>query len=149
MRTIHAATTIDIAAPPERVWQAVIALDEYPRWNPFIVRVDGEAIPGAALTLHLRWANGRPGRTDEIVTVVAPPAAGRPGVFAYRTTLWLTRLGLLRAERFQRVSALPDGGTRYETVESFHGPLARLVPLRAVNQGFARQARALKAFAEA
>lgn len=149
MRTIQAATSIDIAAPPGRVWRAVTALDEYPRWNPFIVRIEGQAVPGAFLKLHLRWADGRPGLSPEIVTVAAPPADGRPGVFAYRSTLWLTRLGLLRAERFQRVSPLPDGGTRYETVEAFGGPLARFLPLPAVQDGFEQQARALKAWTEA
>jgi len=148
MLDISASTSIEIAAPPERVWRAVTALDEYPRWNPFIVRVEGQAVPGAFLMLHLRWADRRPGRSPEIVTVVAHPADGRPGVFAYRSTLWLTRLGLLRAERFQRISPLPGGGTRYETVEAFHGPLARFVPLRAVREGFERQARALKEFTE-
>ena len=64
---------IVIDAPADVVWRAMLDLDNYPQWNPFIVRVDRpDGRPpqvGDALTLHVRF-HERPGgaRSRERIT---------------------------------------------------------------------------------
>ncbi len=146
MSAPSARAVIDIDAPVERVWQVLSTLSAYPEWNPFVVKVDGAAKAelGKQLVLHVVWSNGRRVSTGELVTRVEPNAA-----LAWRFTGVLPSLNLVRAERLQTLTALGAGATRYESVESFSGLLARFVPLAGVVEGFGRMARALKVRAEA
>jgi hypothetical protein len=125
------------------------ALDRYADWNPFIVRVDGAALPlvGRRLVLHVRWHDGGGVTAQERVTRVEPPGAS--AVLAWRFTGVLPALGLVCAERLQTLTRLDEGHTRYESVEVFHGLLARLVPLKRVQRGFERQAEAMVAAVQA
>ncbi|MBS1116012.1 MAG: hypothetical protein H6Q87_396, partial [candidate division NC10 bacterium] len=38
------STSIDIAAPVERVWAVLMDFPAYSRWNPFIVALVGSAV---------------------------------------------------------------------------------------------------------
>src|SRR4029450_13975460 len=75
MRTISA--TIDIDAPPERVWEVLVDFSAYPEWNPFMREVRGRAEAGARLGVRLGGAGGRwaPVRGRGTGGAVAPPAA--------------------------------------------------------------------------
>ena len=42
-------TTIDIDAPPDRVWSQLIAFSAYPSWNPFIKALEGATRQGFEL----------------------------------------------------------------------------------------------------
>lgn len=46
-------TEIFVDAPPERVWEVLIATDQYPEWNPVFVRVEGALEEGASLVNHV------------------------------------------------------------------------------------------------
>ena len=148
----RALASIDIAAPIEVVWQVMTDLDQYGAWNPFVVRVEsiGALAVGARFRVHVRWADG--GKTDagEIVTRLDAPA-GAPGHrqarFAYRFEDALAKLHFVVAEREQVIEEV-GGMTRYSTSEAFGGLLQLGVPLRRVQDGFERQAAALKARAE-
>lgn len=145
-----ASTTILIDAPLARVWEVVLDFSRYGAWNPFVIAVEdlhGPPAPGVPFALRVRWASGRTLVTRERFTSIEPPAGDRARL-AYRFDSWAHRLGLVRAEREQLLQRLDDGRTRYDTSERFGGLLARLVPLSAVQDGFERQARALKARAE-
>jgi uncharacterized protein YndB with AHSA1/START domain len=78
-----AACTLQIDAPLDHVWQAMIDLPRYREWNPFIVAVDtADAVvrEGTTMLLHVRWAKGGGTRSPEIVSRIEPPApegAGR------------------------------------------------------------------------
>ncbi len=50
--TVSSAATITIAAPPERVWRLLAAIDEWPRWNHDITaaHLDGLLTPGSVFT---------------------------------------------------------------------------------------------------
>lgn len=146
--TRHPSASITISAPIEVVWSAMLDVDRYPEWNPFVVRVETPtpARVGNPITLHVRWANGRGTVSPERITAVEPPADGR-ALLAYVYEGWPSRLGLVRGTREQRLSAV-DGGTRYDTVEHFSGPLVPLAGPARVADGFRRHAKALKARAE-
>ncbi len=149
-----ASTRIEIDAPIEIVWAAMLDLPRYREWNPFVVDVR-HAPPvvqvGTRFLLHVRWDSGKELDSWETVTRIDPPcAAHRPAsaVLEYRYSAWLAVCGLVRATRAQRLTQSADGPTRYETEEVFSGLLTRFLPLREVQDGFERQALALKQRAE-
>ncbi len=61
-------TEIEIAASPERVWQALLDFARYPEWNPYVKAVEGKLGVGERLTLTLTPADGSERR--QVVTVV-------------------------------------------------------------------------------
>lgn len=122
-------------------------------------------------------ASGRPlydqtpaeGKYINISPVHLPPTMGNPrfmgtgSAFVEITVLdkegyraaWETAgympAWLLHAERWQTLTALPGGQTRYDAMEVFSGPVAYLVKLfvgSALKQGFQAMADTLKERAE-
>lgn len=145
-----AEATIDIDAPPRRVWDVMLDFSRYHEWNPFIVEavVAGPPRVGAALRLRVRWHDGGGARSGERITELVAPEDGRAGRLVYCFTGLLPALGLVRAERVQQIDALADGRTRYATREEFRGLLTAGLPLARVRDGFTRHAEALKRRAE-
>ncbi|MEW6405978.1 MAG: SRPBCC domain-containing protein [Chloroflexota bacterium] len=47
-------TEIEIQASPEKVWQVLTHLDQYPEWNPFIHHAVGKAKLGEKVDITLR-----------------------------------------------------------------------------------------------
>jgi hypothetical protein len=49
---VRSTATITIAASPERVWQLLATIDEWPRWNPDVTaaHLDGHLTPGSSFT---------------------------------------------------------------------------------------------------
>ncbi|MGV3621446.1 MAG: SRPBCC domain-containing protein [Archangium sp.] len=140
-----ARATIDIAAPIEKVWNTLVALDNYPAWNPFVVKIDGAARPtlGNRLVLHVKWPDGSGMKIGQLVTRVDPP--GDTALLAWRFQGVMPTLNLVRAERQQTLTKLGPNSTRYESVETFTGLLARFVPLARVITRFEDNAKALAA----
>jgi hypothetical protein len=150
-----AKAEIAINAPIEEVFRVMLDLSRYHEWNPFIVSVKGApAAPkvGDAVRLRVRWSNGGGATSGERITRVEPPAQAADSslraAFEYVFTGPLDALGLVRATRVQTLDQQPGGPTIYRTTETFHGLLVLFVPLRYVQDGFERHARALKARAE-
>lgn len=146
-----AEATLEIDAPPARVWEIMLDFSRYPEWNPFVVRVEQpEPIRvGASLRLHVRWREGGGASSGERITELCPPLGERPGRLAYDFTGLLHDLSLVRATRLQQVELLPGDRTRYSTREQFRGLLTAFLPMAKVRDGFLRHAQALKARAEA
>lgn len=117
--------TVDLAAPPERVWDAITATsDRRSAWDPLIVefeRPDAGAASGpVAVGERLRIRVALPGRS---------PMRFRPRVTASERGVvleWLGHLGVRGVfdgrHRFE-LHPLPDGGTRLVHQESFTGVL--------------------------
>lgn len=57
MRELY--TEIRIAAPRERVWQLIVDLAGYERWNPFIIRASGVPSPGHEIRIRMRPPGAR------------------------------------------------------------------------------------------
>jgi hypothetical protein len=149
----HAAFSLEIHAPIEKVWATMIDVARYREWNPFIVAVetpDPALRVGSPVLLDVRWGRGGGTRSPEVISRMDPPAptggavGARSARLEYTYAAWLARLGLVRGTRVQTIAQEPGGPTTYATSEEFHGLLARGVPLAKVQDGFERHARALK-----
>ena len=51
-------SSIDIAAPAERVWEVLIDFDAFPTWHPFITSAEGTVQVGGRLTLRMQPVGG-------------------------------------------------------------------------------------------
>jgi uncharacterized protein YndB with AHSA1/START domain/protein-S-isoprenylcysteine O-methyltransferase Ste14 len=137
---------ITIAAPPEVVWDVLTDLLAYPAWNPFTTRVDGRLELDNELVLHVALPPGKKmRRSRQRVLAIVPD----------HCIVWGTQLGgrsVLRTRRAQRLTPTADGGTRYQSTDTFRGGLTPLVMSlyrRDLERGFAAMASALKTRAEA
>lgn len=143
------ASSVEIDAPKERVWQIVRDTPRYPEWSPFLVAVEGDVRVGAPVVLVVRMhmnAAERPIRQTERVTRDEAGTEGAPGEIG-----WGIDGFFLTTERVQRVVPLGPGRCRYETTDAFSGVLAPLVLglyAKRIQAGFDATARALKERAE-
>lgn len=137
MRELH--TEIDIAAPPERVWDVLTDFGAYPEWNPFIRSIDGEPRVGSRLKLRIQPPGAR-AMTFRPTVRAAEPA---------RELRWLGRLVLPRlvdGEHRLALEPLEGGRTRFIQSERFSGLLVVLLTktLTATERGFEQMNEALK-----
>lgn len=146
-----------INASIDLVWSINLDLAAYKDWNPFIVSVTHippHLVVGSEITLHVRFADGTKGTSQETVTELVPPRAEcygvRRAVFAYKYSGLLPAVGVVEGTRFQCLEQQPGSEeTLYRSEEQFTGPGAVLVPLAQVQDGFQRHAIALRHRAQA
>lgn len=155
MRQIVAETEIKIKAPISKVWQAVIDVADYPQWNPFVIKAEttgSTTIRKTKMKFYILWGNGTTENSDEVVADAKAPQPDSEGVlrahWSYRFNGWLHYFGLVRAIRYQWLHETAPSETVYRTREEFKGLLKSFVPLDKVQDGFERQAKALKFFVE-
>lgn len=137
-------TETEIAADPKRVWATLCDFGSYPAWNPFLVRVAGEARPGARIAARVRLRRG-PGMIFTAKVLV---------VEAGRELRWLGRLpvpGIFDGEHLFRIEPIGPGRVRFLQSEDYRGVL--VPPMRGwlerdVRPGFEAMNAALKARAE-
>ena len=53
------AVSIDIDAPPERIWELLTNAADFPRWNSTVTRITGKIDAGEKLALEVPAAPGR------------------------------------------------------------------------------------------
>ena len=137
MRRIE--TAIDIAAPPQAVWDVLVDFAAYPDWNPFIRRLQGEARVGARLEVTVQPPGGSRAMTFKPTVLAAEPG---------RELRWLGRVllpGLFDGEHGFRLERTA-GGCRLHHGETFRGVLVPLFVrmLENTEQGFGACNEALK-----
>ena len=107
-------TTID--ASPERVWKALIEVDQYPSWHPMIHNLENELRPGGRGVLVVK-AGRRTANVKIRYRKVEPE----------RELSWKGGIpGLFTGMHYFRLEDAGDGRTRLAHGEEFDGPLARL-----------------------
>jgi hypothetical protein len=115
------ATTVEIDAPPARVWSVLVDLPAYREWNPFIVDASGEVAVGETLSLRMALP-GRSAMTIRPTLLVVEPE---------RELRWKGRLllpYLFDGEHAFVLTPLEGGRTRLDHWERFAGillPIAR------------------------
>jgi uncharacterized protein YndB with AHSA1/START domain len=110
---VRSEREIEIAAPPEAVWEVLTDFARWPQWNPEVksMSFEGPLAPGSVF----RWKAG-PGTIVSTVEEIDRP----------RYVRWRGRTMTIGAVHEWRVEER-DGGTHVETEESFSGVLARLL----------------------
>jgi uncharacterized protein YndB with AHSA1/START domain len=109
---VRAASEIDIAAPPEVVWDVLTEFDRWPDWNPDVKSMSytGPLEPGS----QFRWKAG-PGTIVSTLQQVEPA----------RLISWTGRTMSINAVHVWRLEPRA-GGTWVRTEESYTGLLARV-----------------------
>ncbi|MBX3129355.1 MAG: SRPBCC domain-containing protein [Polyangiaceae bacterium] len=140
MRSFSTHTVI--RATPEAVWAILTRLEDYPRWNTTVTRVEGSAALGQKVTVHAKLS---PGRAFPVrVTALEPPhrmvwTGGAPLRF------------LFKGERTFALTPLQDHSVEFTMEESFDGLLSGLIgkSIPDLQPAFDEFAACLKARAEA
>ncbi len=56
-------TEIEIAAPPEKVWEALTEFEKWNEWNPIVAQAKGISSLGSELTITMNGKDGRAAQT--------------------------------------------------------------------------------------
>ena len=112
-------TTIDINAPIEIVWAVLTDFEAYGEWNKFTPSVETSGRLGDPVRLQVRLSNNKNGRLTRSTLTLKKKAAYE--------LCWGTDTLLVKANRYQTLTPLKDGRTRYESKEPFEGLLAPLI----------------------
>ena len=138
-------TTIDIDAPPRRVWKVLTDFEAHPKWNPFVRSIEGSPREGATLKVSIHPVGGK-GMTFRPRVLRAVPD---------EELRWLGRVvlpGIFDGEHFFTIEPLDQGRrTRFIQGERFTGllvPLLRRNLERGTREGFEAMNQALKARVE-
>jgi hypothetical protein len=113
-RTIE--RTIEIEAPPARIWEVLTDFRAHSEWNPFIRSISGRAAVGARLDLQVTPKGGRTMRFRPIVTAAAPEKS-----FAWFGTLGMR--GIFDGAHSFVLKDLGGGRTSITQSETFTGAL--------------------------
>lgn len=135
-------TEIDINASPQRVWQVLTDFERYPDWNPFIRKIEGKAVEGEKITIHITTPAGANRNYSPKVTKVV----------AEKELRWLGKMpGLLSGEHIFSIEPASDNSLRLVHREVFGGLLTSFFGSRLdndVKKGFEEMNAALKKRAE-
>jgi len=143
MSTIRSEPVL-INAPLEKVWHALVDLENYPRWNPFTARVETTFVVDEPAILYVTMNERQQRVQHEVITTFEPQHA-----FAWASIM--SAPFILKANRWQIVEALDDQRTQYETYETFDGLLAPLIMAlyrQDIQRGFEAVGSALKKYVE-
>ena len=128
-------TEITIAAPVAKVWAALTDLAKYPEWNPYHVRVEGHAAPGARLRVEIHKPNGNRLTIRPHVKEVMPE----------RSLVWGGGVaGIFKGTHRFDLEPLGPGCTRLRQSEVFSGIAIRWAELGAIEPGYRQVNAALK-----
>jgi len=135
---------LGVAAPPETLWAILSDIEGWPTWAPMYRKASG--------TLRIG---------ERIAAEIALPGEA-PESLVYQVLDWVPDMqihlrvklmgGLVTTTRYIEIEKLTNEGCIFANGEIFKGPLAGFIPRRlkrAIRQGFAEMAEALKAKAEA
>lgn len=133
-------TQIDINAPAAEVWQHLTTFNNYPQWNPFVIKAAGHLSPGAKLDVTIH--SGLGGEMDFTLTV--------GNVEAPHQMVWLGQTllpKLLDGEHIFTIEPISDTKVRFINQENYSGLL--LFPAWPIispdaRQGFEAMNQALK-----
>lgn len=136
-------TEIEINASAEKVWRILTDFESFPKWNPFVVKVLGEAKEGEILNIEVQLPESRLLKFTPKVLKAEPNKELR----------WVgtTSLGSFRGEHFYQIEPLVENKVRFIHGEHFSGWMVRLIWAmvgKATEKGYLIMNEALKKEAE-
>lgn len=136
-------TSIDISAPPARVWALLTDFAAMSTWNPFIKSIAGDLVQGGRLSVEIAPPGKSGMRFRPTILVLRPE----------RELRWRGRVllpGLFDGEHYFLLEPSGGRGTRFTHGERFTGILVGLFggTLTATEAGFRAMNTALKQRAE-
>ena len=132
-----------INVEPDIIWQTLVNLQEYSKWNPFtpIVKTSWKIGDKVLLTVQMKKGK-KPLQQTEYLTKLNPP----------KELAWgMNWEFLLKAERIQRVTEETGGQSKYFTEDVISGflcPLVHWLYGRHIQAGFNELALGLKNYLE-
>ena len=135
-------TSIEINAPPEKVWEVLSATDAYPDWNPFIRSIAGRLEQGKTIKVSLSLPGGGSFGFKPLILKASFPEIRWKGKFLLG--------GLFDGEHYFRVESVSPNITRFLHGEHLSGVLVGLLrgALEKTKRGFQLMNGALKKIAE-
>jgi hypothetical protein len=144
MRSLR--TTIEIDAPPERVWAELTRFESWPAWNPLITRIEARLEPGADVSFDIVLD----GRRLHIEAAMHRVVERRDMRWRGPRSRWQARL--FRGEHYFSLEPVGEARTRFVHGEDFDGwalPLMWWRLEQSVRSGYQRMNEALKRRVEA
>ncbi len=114
------STNIIINAPVEQVWEVLMDHANYPKWNPFIKNIAGNAEPGSTLSVQIHPPEGKPMTFKPVVVCNRPQRE-----FRWKGHLFVK--GLFDGEHFFQLEALDFDQTQLIHGEHFSGVLSGML----------------------
>lgn len=136
-------TSIVIAAPIDCVWSVLTALDRYADWNPYLVRIEGNAVAGTTITVHSVTVPGGD-------LIVAPVSVVSVEPYVMRWEGGLPDRGQFKGDHWFVLNE-EKGNTRFDHFEHFSGALEAAILAahgETIRTNFLRFNDALKAHTE-
>jgi hypothetical protein len=134
-------TQVVINAPAKNVRTVLFGFNDYPAWNPFIVKVDGTVAPGSEVTVTVKPVGKDPisGKT----TVLAMT----DNRLAWRGSLAIP--GLFSGHHEFLIEEVDATHTRFSNNEQMSGAVIPFYDFKPTEAGFVQMNQALKQRAEA
>ena len=135
---------IRINAEPKKIYEILLDLESYSKWNPFNVEARGQARVDGPLIDVVVHLGKRKMQVKHKILVTAPES-----VFQWCDTGWFT--SFVYGQRTRYLERQIDGSTHYRVVLQLTGPLVRLARWlyqRDLQAGMRAESLALKQLAE-
>ena len=104
------------------LWATLKAFDEYPRWNPYLVKIEGDFKVGETLAIDLVDGN-----FDGVTSVTATLTEIEENAY-FCWQGYLLMPGIFDTQHCFTISALNDGISHIHQTESFGGLIAYALP---------------------
>jgi hypothetical protein len=112
-------TDIEINTSAERVWQVLSDFENFPKWNPFVIKVLGQPKVGEILQIEVQLPESKLLKFTPKVLVAEPNKELR----------WVGTMptGAFRGEHFYQIESLGENRVRFIHGEHFSGWMVRLI----------------------
>lgn len=132
-------TEIEINASAEKVWQILSDFENFPSWNPFVIKVLGTPKVGEILQIEVQLPESRLLKFTPKVLVAEPNKELR----------WIgtSPLGSFQGEHFYKIESLDENKIRFIHGEHFSGWAVSLIWLllgKSIEKGYRIMNEALK-----